>query len=58
MNNENGSIYVYQPGEQPPSVYRVDVQSGKRTLWEQLMPSDSAGVETIGPNITTLDAKM
>ena len=55
---DNTSIYVYQPGELPASVYRVDVHSGKRTLWKQLMPSDPAGVETIGPIIMTADAKM
>jgi serine/threonine protein kinase/Tol biopolymer transport system component len=55
---DNSSIYVYQPGELPASVYRLDVHSGKRTLWKQLMPSDPAGVETIGPIIMTADAKM
>jgi WD40 repeat protein len=57
-SNDNNSIYVYQPGELPASVYRVDVHSGKRTLWKQLMPSDPAGVETIGPIIMTSDAQM
>src|SRR6202142_81004 len=57
-SNDNSSIYVYQPGELPASVYRVDVHSGKRTLWKQLMPSDPAGVETIGPIIMTPDAQM
>jgi WD40 repeat protein len=55
---DNTSIYVYQPGELPASVFRVDVHSGKRTIWKQLMPSDPAGVETIGPIIMTADAKM
>ncbi|MGC2245950.1 MAG: protein kinase [Terriglobales bacterium] len=57
-SDDNSSIYVYQPGELPASVYRLDVHSGKRTLWKQLMPSDPAGVETIGPIIMTPDAKM
>jgi serine/threonine protein kinase/Tol biopolymer transport system component len=57
-SNDNSSIYVYQPGELPASVYRLDVHSGKRTLWKQLMPSDPAGVETIGPIIMTSDAQM
>ncbi|MGC2152952.1 MAG: protein kinase, partial [Terriglobales bacterium] len=57
-SDDNSSIYVYQPGELPASVYRVDVHTGKRTLWKQLMPSDPAGVETIGPIIMTSDAKM
>src|ERR1700733_987115 len=57
-SNDNSSIYVYQPGELPASVYRLDVHSGKRSLWKQLMPSDPAGVETIGPIIMTPDAQM
>lgn len=57
-SDDNSSIYVYQPGELPASVFRVDVHTGKRTLWKQLMPSDPAGVETIGPIVMTADAKM
>ena len=33
------------------------MKSGKRNLWKQLMPSDPAGVETIGPILLTPDAK-
>jgi eukaryotic-like serine/threonine-protein kinase len=51
------SLYVYQPGELPASVYRINLQTGARTLWKQLMPSDPAGVETIGPILMTPDAK-
>lgn len=51
------SIYIYQPGELPARVYRLDLQDGKRTLWKELMPSDPAGVENIGPIYMTPDAK-
>ncbi len=51
------SLYVYQPGELPARVFRVDLQSGQRTLWRELMPSDPAGVENIGPIYMTPDAK-
>ena len=57
-SDDNSSIYVYQPGELPASVYKLNVHTGQRTLWKQLMPSDPAGVETIGPIIMTPDAKM
>jgi eukaryotic-like serine/threonine-protein kinase len=50
-------LYVYQPGELPAHVYRIDVQSGQRTLWKDLMPTDPAGVENIGPILLTSDAK-
>ena len=51
------SLYVYQPGELPAHVYRIDVHSGQRALWKDLMPTDPAGVENIGPILLTPDAK-
>ncbi|HET9406634.1 MAG TPA: protein kinase [Candidatus Sulfotelmatobacter sp.] len=56
--SEDGrSLYIYQPGELPARVYRLDTQTGKRTLWKELMPYDPAGVENIGPILMTPDAK-
>jgi len=57
FSSDSRSLYVYQPGELPARVYRLDLQTGQRTLWRQLMPSDPAGVETIGPILMTPDAK-
>jgi serine/threonine protein kinase/Tol biopolymer transport system component len=57
FSSDSRSLYVYQPGELPALVYRLDLQTGQRTLWKQLMPSDPAGVETIGPILITPDAK-
>jgi eukaryotic-like serine/threonine-protein kinase len=54
---DGGSLYIYQPGELPAKVDRLDLRTGQRTLWKQLMPSDPAGVETIGPILMTPDAK-
>jgi serine/threonine protein kinase/Tol biopolymer transport system component len=51
------SLYIYQPGELPARVYRLDLQTGQRTLWKELMPVDPAGVENIGPILMTPDAK-
>jgi serine/threonine protein kinase len=51
------ALYVYRPGEVPAKVYTVDLAGGKRTLWKQLVPSDPAGVETIGPVLITPDGK-
>jgi Tol biopolymer transport system component len=41
------SIFVYRFGEIPAKVYGVDLTSGQRKLWKQLVPSDSAGIDTI-----------
>jgi serine/threonine protein kinase len=57
FSTDGSSLYIYQPGELPARVDRLDVRTGQRTLWKQLMPSDPAGVETIGPILMTPDAK-
>jgi Tol biopolymer transport system component/predicted Ser/Thr protein kinase len=57
FSSDGGSIYVYHPGELPARVYRLDLRTGQRTLFKELMPSDPAGVETIGPILMTPDAK-
>jgi Tol biopolymer transport system component len=56
-SSDGRSLYIYQPGELPASVNRLDIQSGHRALWKQLLPSDPAGVETIGPILMTPDAQ-
>jgi Tol biopolymer transport system component len=56
--DESGrSLYVYRPSELPARVYLVDISSGKRTLWKQLMPPDPSGVEYVGPVLPTPDGK-
>jgi serine/threonine protein kinase/Tol biopolymer transport system component len=57
FSSDTRSLYIYQPGELPARVDHLDLQTGKRTLWRELMPSDPAGVETIGPILMTPDAK-
>jgi serine/threonine protein kinase/Tol biopolymer transport system component len=51
------ALYIYQPGELPARVYHLDIQTGQRTIWKELMPYDPAGVENIGPILMTPDAK-
>ncbi|MGC2324845.1 MAG: hypothetical protein WA463_19575, partial [Terriglobales bacterium] len=51
------SLYVDRPGEMPVKVFRLELPGGQRTLWRQLMPSDPAGVEFIGPVVLTPDTK-
>jgi Tol biopolymer transport system component/predicted Ser/Thr protein kinase len=51
------SIFIYRAGELPAKVYRLDLGTGQKTLWKQLMPADDAGVTDIGPILITPDAK-
>jgi hypothetical protein len=41
----------------PAKVFRLDLASGRKTLWKQLVPGDSAGVATIDPILITPDGK-
>ena len=56
-SQDGRSIFVYQPGDVPAKVFRLDLSSGKKTLWKQLVPGDSAGVATIDPILVTPDGK-
>jgi len=49
----NHSLYVYQPGDLPARIFLLDVATGKKTLWKQLLPTDPAGVASIGPLLVT-----
>jgi serine/threonine protein kinase/Tol biopolymer transport system component len=51
------SLYVYRGGELPAKVYRLELATGNRVLWKQLMPPDPAGVEFVGPVLPTPDGK-
>ncbi len=51
------SLYVYRPSELPAKVYRLDLATGRKTPWKQLMPADPAGVVGIGPVHMTPDGK-
>jgi dipeptidyl aminopeptidase/acylaminoacyl peptidase len=56
-STDGRTLYIYQPGTLPARVYQVDLNTGQRKLWKQLMPADPAGVVRIGPIRMTTDAK-
>jgi Tol biopolymer transport system component len=51
------SIYVWKRGDVPARISRVDVATGRREVWKDLMPADPAGVERISNALVTPDAK-
>jgi eukaryotic-like serine/threonine-protein kinase len=46
---DGSSLYVYRPGELPAKVYRLNLATGRKQLWKELMPPDPAGVYFIRP---------
>jgi len=51
------SIYLYRTGEVPAKVYRLELATGKKTVWKEIAPLDPTGVSTIGPILMTPDGK-
>ncbi len=51
------SLYIYRYGELPAQVYRLEIETGQKKLWKQLMPSDPAGVNIVFPILVTPDGK-
>ena len=52
---DGNMLFVYRPGELPAKVYRLDLTTGQRKPWRELMPPDPAGVEYVGPILPTPD---
>jgi serine/threonine protein kinase len=42
------SVITYRMNELPARLYRVDPQSGERTLWREIVPPDPTGIFRIG----------
>jgi serine/threonine protein kinase/Tol biopolymer transport system component len=44
---DGGSLYVYRPQDLPIKVYRLNLSTGHRESWKDLVPADPAGI--LGP---------
>ncbi len=50
-------LYIFRFGEIPARVFELELSTGKRTLWKELVPADAAGIDTIRGITITPDAK-
>ena len=50
------ALYFYRPGEVPLTVERVEITTGKMTRARELIPADRAGVVSIAPVVSNVDA--
>jgi len=48
---DGGSVWVYRRGENPSRVFKIDLATGKRTLWKEISPPDPGGITGIAPVI-------
>jgi len=51
------SLIVHRRGELPTKVYKLDVATGRKDLWKELMPLETAGLGDIGGVVLARDGK-
>jgi hypothetical protein len=51
------SIFVTRLSGVPGVISILDLASGQRTAWKELLPPDPTGVEQVGPDVITPDQK-
>lgn len=56
-SGDGRSIYVFRFGEIPAKVFELELSTGKRKLWKELVPADAAGIDTIRGISVTPDAR-
>ncbi len=47
-SSDGASLFVTRLGELPARIERLDLMTGRRTLWKELLPDDRAGLLDIG----------
>ena len=55
--DDGHSLFVFKRNELPARVFRLDVETGKRTPWLELMPADPAGVTRIPTIVMSPDGR-
>jgi len=55
-SEDSSSVYVFQKGDVPLKVFRVNINTGKRDRLPDISPADATGVVTVGPVVSTHDA--
>ena len=51
------SIFLYNYHQMPPQIYRLELSTGKRSPFKQLLPSDPAGIDHLAPILISRDGK-
>jgi Tol biopolymer transport system component len=55
-SDDSSAVYVFQKGDVPLKVFRVNINTGKRDRLPDISPADATGVVTVGPVVSTHDA--
>jgi hypothetical protein len=54
---DSRSLYCWKPSEMPARISTIDVATGKRAPWKEILPPDPAGILGIWPILITPDGK-
>ena len=54
-SSDGRSLFVYRLGEVPATINRLDLATGRKQLWKQLVPPDVSGVTDISSVLITPD---
>jgi Tol biopolymer transport system component/predicted Ser/Thr protein kinase len=55
FSSDGHSVYLYHTGEIPAKVYKVELGTGKKSVWKEIAPLDPTGISTIAPVLMTPD---
>jgi Tol biopolymer transport system component/predicted Ser/Thr protein kinase len=56
-SGDGRSLYVFRFGQIPAKVFELELATGKRKLWKEVVPADAAGIDTIRGVEITPDAR-
>ncbi len=54
---DGNALYVHRTGEFPARIYRLDLDTGERKMWRELMPPDPIGIYRIARVLLSEDAQ-
>jgi serine/threonine protein kinase/Tol biopolymer transport system component len=57
FSTDGHEIFLYHTGDIPARVYKVELGTGKKSVWKELAPLDPTGISTISPVLMTPDGK-
>ena len=58
FSTDGRSLFVFAYGQIPTPVYKLDLASGKKQLWKELVPPDRAGLESMNKVRVTPDGRF
>jgi Tol biopolymer transport system component len=57
FDRESRWLYVYRQGEIPLRLSRYEISSGRKEVWKEVSPADTAGLSAINRMVTTPDGQ-